>query len=234
VTKAYEHFDFHEVFHSIHNFCVVDMSSIYLDILKDKLYTAKADSVGRRASQWALSDILSVLTRLMAPILSFTAAEVWGYVKQGAAEPLVESVFFAPFPEVRVEFLDAALEEKWKGLLELRDEVNKALEIKRAEKFIGNSLEAKVRLYLPERLHSLVESYRGVLPAIFLVSSTEMSHERLEGAYESTNVEGLQIAIERAPGNKCGRCWNWSERVGTFSDEPELCERCYPVIKKTA
>jgi isoleucyl-tRNA synthetase len=234
VTKAYEQFDFHEVFHSIHNFCVVDMSSIYLDILKDRLYTAKSDSAGRRASQWTLSEILSVLTRLMAPILSFTAEEVWGYVKLKPAERPVESVFLAPFPEVRGEFLDAALEEKWKRLLELRDEVNKALEIKRAEKFIGNSLEAKVRLYLPEKLLSLVESYSGFLPAFFLVSSAEMSHERLEGSYESTNVEGLQVAIERAPGNKCGRCWNWSERVGTFSDEPELCERCYPVIKKTA
>jgi isoleucyl-tRNA synthetase len=231
VTKAYEQFDFHEAFHSIHNFCVVDMSSIYLDILKDRLYTAKSDSIGRRASQWVLSEILSALTRLMAPVLSFTAEEVWGYVKQKPAEWPVESVFLAPFPEVRGEFLDAALEEKWKGLLELRDEVNKALEIKRAEKFIGNSLEAKVRLYLPEKLRSLVESYGGFLPAFFLVSSAEISDERLKGAYQSINVEGLQIAIERAPGSKCQRCWNWSERVGTFSDEPELCERCHPVIK---
>jgi isoleucyl-tRNA synthetase len=234
VTKAYEHFDFHEAFHSIHNFCVVDMSSIYLDILKDRLYTAKSDSVGRRASQYALSEILSALTRLMAPVLSFTAEEVWGYVKQKEAEWPAESVFLAPFPEVRGEFLDAALEEKWKGLLELRDEVNKALEIKRAEKFIGNSLEAKVRIYLPEKLRSLVESYSGFLPAFFLVSCAEINHERLKGAYESTNVEGLQIVIERAPGNKCGRCWNWSERVGTFNDEPELCERCYPVIIESA
>jgi isoleucyl-tRNA synthetase len=231
VTKAYEHFDFHEAFHSIHNFCVVDMSSIYLDILKDRLYTAKSESIERRASQWALSEILSALTKLMAPVLSFTAEEVWGYVKQKATERPVESVFFAPFPEVRGEFLDTALEEKWKGLLELRDEVNKALEIRRAEKFIGNSLEAKVRLYLPEKMRSLVESYSGLLTAFFLVSSAEISDERLKGAYESTNVEGVQIVIEKAPGNKCGRCWNWSERVGTFSDEPELCERCYPVIK---
>jgi isoleucyl-tRNA synthetase len=234
VTKAYEHFDFHEAFHSIHNFCVVDMSSIYLDILKDRLYTAKSDSIGRRASQWALSEILSALTRLMAPVLSFTAEEVWGYVKQKPAEWPAESVFFAPFPGVREEFLDTALEDKWKGLLELRDEVNKALEIKRAEKFIGNSLEAKVRLYPPERLRSLVESYSGFLPAFFLVSSAEISGESLKGAFESANVEGLQIAIERAPGSKCQRCWNWSERVGTFEDEPELCERCYPVIKETA
>jgi isoleucyl-tRNA synthetase len=233
-TKAYENFDFHEAFHSIHNFCIVDMSSIYLDILKDRLYTAKADSTGRRASQWALSEILSALTRLMAPILSFTAEEVWGYVGKTSKERPDESVFFALFPEVREEFIDHELEAKWKGLLELRDEVNKALEIKRAEKFIGNSLEAKVRLYLPERLRSLVESYSGSLPAFFLVSSVEISSGKLSGAYESVNIEGVQTAVEKAPGSKCQRCWNWSEQVGTYSDEPELCERCYPVIKESA
>jgi isoleucyl-tRNA synthetase len=234
VTKAYEHFDFHEAFHSIHNFCIVDMSSIYLDILKDRLYTAKADSTGRRASQWVLSEILSALTRLMAPILSFTAEEVWGYVRKTSDKRTDESVFFAPFPEVRDELVDNELDEKWKGLLELRDEVNKALEIKRAEKFIGNSLEAKVMLYLPERLKAPVEAYTGSLPAFFLVSSAEISGRSLSDAYESTNVEGLQVAVEKAPGSKCQRCWNWSEKVGTFSDELELCERCYPVIKESA
>ncbi len=233
-TKAYEKFDFHEAFHSIHNFCIVDMSSIYLDILKDRLYTAKADSVARRASQWTLSEILSALTRLMAPILSFTAEEVWGYVKETSGDRPDESVFLAAFPEVREEFIDNGLEEKWKGLLELRDEVNKALEIKRAEKFVGNSLEAWVRLFLPEKLRLLVESYSGFLPAFFLVSSVEISGERFSGAYESANIEGLLVAVEKAPGNKCQRCWNWSEKVGTYADEPELCERCYPVIKESA
>ncbi len=233
-TNAYENFDFHEAFHSIHNFCIVDMSSIYLDILKDRLYTAEADSVQRRASQWVLSEILSSLTRLMAPILSFTAEEVWGYVKGKPGDGPSESVFFASFPEVKEEFIDAALEEKWKGLLELRDEVNKALEIKRAEKFIGNSLEARLRLNLPEKLRSLVGAYSGSLPAFFLVSSVDISGGTLSGAYESPNIEGLQVAVEKAPGSKCQRCWNWSEKVGSYSDEPELCERCYPVIKGSA
>lgn len=236
VTRAYENFDFHEVFHSIHNFCVVDMSSFYLDVLKDRLYTAKTDSVERRASQWVLAEILSTLTRIMAPVLSFTAEEVWGYVRSsmgGVTPPAKgeESVFLSDFPEVDEKFLDNALEEKWKDLLDLRNETNKALEIKRAEKFIGNPLEAKIKIYLPEKYRDLVSSYLDLLPALLLVSVAEISGEKLSGAYESANIEGLQVVVERAPGEKCQRCWNWSTKVGTFTDEPELCERCYPVVK---
>jgi isoleucyl-tRNA synthetase len=242
VTKAYENFDFHEAFHSIHNFCIVDMSSIYLDVLKDRLYTGKTDSPERRASQWVLSEILSALTRLMAPILSFTAEEVWGHItkqksefkSQKSEEEIAgngESVFLSPFPEVDARFVDPELEERWKGLLLLRDEVNKALEIKRAEKFIGNPLEAKVTLYLPENFRTLCKDYRDFLPFFFLVSAVNISEGKLSSAYESGEIEGLQVLVERAEGSKCQRCWNWSVKVGTFSDEPELCERCYPVVK---
>ena len=142
-----------------------------------------------------------------------------------------ESVFLSAFPEVNEKFLDNALEEKWKDLLDLRNEINKALEIKRAEKFIGNPLEAKVKVYLPEKYTSLVSSYLDFLPALLLVSTAEISGEKLPGAYESANIEGLQVLVERAQGEKCQRCWNWSTKVGTFTDEPELCERCYPVVK---
>jgi isoleucyl-tRNA synthetase len=241
VTRAYENFDFHEVFHSIHNFCVVDMSSFYLDVLKDRLYTAKTDSVERRASQWVLSEILSTLTGIMAPVLSFTAEEVWGYIRKKRSavsnQPSTEnsgdaeSVFLSAFPTVREEFLDNELEEKWKDLLDLRNEINKALEIKRAEKFIGNPLEAMVKICLPEKYRVLVSFYMDFLPALFLVSAVEICGEKFPGAYESTNIEGLQVLVGRAPGEKCQRCWNWSTKVGSFTDEPELCERCYPVVK---
>jgi isoleucyl-tRNA synthetase len=242
VTKAYESFDFHEAFHSIHNFCIVDMSAIYLDVLKDRLYTAKTDSPERRASQWVLSEVLSALTRLMAPILSFTAEEVWGYIRTQKSElrsrkseeevaESGESVFLSSFPEVEARFVDAALEERWKGLLLLRDEVNKALEIKRGEKFIGNPLEARITLHLPENLRTLCENYRDFLPFFFLVSGVKISEGKLSSAYASGEVEDLQVLVERAEGSKCQRCWNWSVKVGTFSDEPELCERCYPVVK---
>ena len=238
VTNSYENYDFHEVFHAIHNFCVVDMSSIYLDILKDSLYTARTDSAERRASQWVLFEVLSVLTRLMAPVLSFTSEEVWGYVTAKGKEPGAacdDSVFFAAFPEVQERFLDSELEERWKKLLGLRNEVNKALELKRAEKFIGNSLEAKLKIFLPEEYRPLAESYVDFLPAFFLVSTLELTRESLadvyEGAYEGTDIQGLQVVVERASGGKCQRCWNWSESVGAFEESPDICGKCHSVLK---
>jgi isoleucyl-tRNA synthetase len=231
VTNSYENYDFHEVFHAIHNFCVVDMSSIYLDILKDRLYTAKADSTERRASQWVLFEVLSVLTRLMAPVLSFTSEEVWGYVVRQSQKETDGSVFFSSFPEVQERFLDSELEERWKKLLSLRNEVNKALELKRAEKFIGNSLEAKLRINVPDEYRSLAEAYADFLPVFFLVSRLELTGENLAEAYEGTDIKGLQVLVERASGNKCQRCWNWSESVGGFEEAPDICDRCYNVLK---
>lgn len=233
VTRAYDNFDFHEVFHALHNFCVVDMSSIYLDILKDRLYTAKTASVERRASQWVLTEVLSTLTRLMAPVLSFTAEEVWSYITRSSFAPQTEapeSVFLSSFPLVNEAFVDGELEARWQKLLELRDDVNKALEMKRAEKFIGNPLEARVVLHLPGSHAELGEAYRDFLPAFFLVSGVTLSPEQLAGAHEGSTVAGLQVLVERAGGSKCQRCWNWSEKVGTFPDEPELCDRCHAVV----
>ncbi|MGB9716038.1 MAG: isoleucine--tRNA ligase [Thermodesulfovibrionales bacterium] len=247
VTSAYENFTFHEVFHSLYNFCVVDMSSFYLDVLKDRLYTFKSDSLERRAAQWVLSQILSVMTRLMAPILSFTAEEVWQSIrhatelKEQVKNSVEESVFLAPFPEVDENYLNKEIEKRWDDLFMLRDEVNKALEIKRAERFIGNSLEAKVILYIREskeisakttgqKYSMLLEQYRDFLPTFFIVSKVEIAESSLESSYKSQEIEGLEIKIEKAPGEKCQRCWNWSEMVGSFKEAPEICERCYKVI----
>jgi isoleucyl-tRNA synthetase len=236
VTSAYENFDFHEVFHSIYNFCIVDMSSFYLDVLKDRLYTFKKDSEERRAAQWVLSRILSAITRLMAPVLSFTAEEIWLNMKQGAkhiehvATSVADSVFLADFPEVDESYRDVDLERKWDDLFLLRSEVNKALEIKRAERFLGNSLEAKIILRLPEKYASLLSEGRDFLPAFFIVSAVEISDKALEGAYTGGEMEGLEIRVDRAEGAKCQRCWNWSTYVGQFSEAPDICERCHKVI----
>jgi len=228
ISSAYERFDFHEVFHLLHNFCVVDMSSFYLDILKDRLYTFKSDSKERKAAQWVLHRILATMTRLMSPIISFTAEEIWGFIK-GEKE---ESVFLSEFPEVDEKFLDTVLEEKWQKLIAIRNEVNKALEIKRQNRFIGNALEAKVILYLPEDEFNLMNEYREFLPTLFIVSSAEIKPTagKVEGAYGSEEIKGMSVVVERAEGDKCERCWNWSTSVGT-SDAPELCQRCYNVIK---
>jgi isoleucyl-tRNA synthetase len=128
--------------------------------------------------------------------------------------------------------LDAAkqLEEKWDSLFVLRNEVNKALEIKRSERFLGNSLEAKVILYLPGTYRDLLTEERDFLPTFFIVSAVELSDESIKDSYRSIEIEGLEITIERAEGSKCQRCWNWSTTVGTFTDKPDLCGRCYNVV----
>ncbi|HEX8948097.1 MAG TPA: isoleucine--tRNA ligase, partial [Dissulfurispiraceae bacterium] len=229
VSAAYDSFDFHEVFHSIYNFCIVDMSTFYLDILKDRLYTFRKASPERRAAQWVMHRILTDMTRLMAPILSFTAEEVWSYIP-GKGQ---ESVFLSGFPVAEEQFLDEALEKRWERLKKIRDEANKALEIKRKEKFIGNALEAKLVFFLPEEELTLLRGYMDFLPALFIVSGVELrpSGENVPDAYESAEVPGLSIKVEKAPGGKCERCWNWSTSVGAFTDHPQVCERCYNVIR---
>lgn len=228
VSEAYERFEFHEVFHGIYRFCVTDMSAFYLDILKDRLYTFRKDSPQRRAAQWVLYQILSTITRLIAPVLSFTAEEIWLHMPGEKSE----SVFLAEFPEPDRRFINEGLEEKWQKLISIRDEVNKALEIKRKEKFIGNSLEAKVILYSPQEYYELLSGQRDFLPYLFIVSQVELYQDRdKRGAYESEEFKGLSIDIERADGKKCERCWNWSPSVGSFEDHPLICHRCYDAIK---
>jgi len=244
VTSAYENFNFYEVFHALYNFCVIDMSSFYLDVLKDRLYTFKSESGKRRAAQWVLYQVLSTMTKLMAPVLSFTAEEVWQSMGK-RAEVTEESVLLASFPEVDEKHHDLELEKKWGDLFLLRDEVNKALEMKRAERFIGNSLEAKVILSLSEskelsalggaqsiqqKYKTLITQYKDFLPIFFIVSAVEITDKSLDGSYKSEEIEGLEIKVEKAPGAKCQRCWNWSETVGRSGEAPEICERCYKVI----
>ncbi len=224
VDKAYETFAFHEVFHSIYNFCVIDMSSFYLDVLKDRLYTFKTDSKERRAAQGVLHNILITLTKLIAPITSFTAEEIWSHIP-GERE---ESVFLSSFPKVNEEFKDKELEDRWQELLSIRNEVNKALEIRRQEKVIGNALEAKVSLFVDDATYKFIEKYKDFLPTLFIVSSTEVinSSDVPAEAYKSDDKKGLAVLVEKAGGAKCERCWNWSVSVGEHKDHPALCKRC--------
>ena len=228
VTSAYDTFDFHEAFHSLYQFCIVDMSSFYLDILKDRLYTFRADSPERRAAQWVLHRILLDMTRLMAPVLSFTAEELWSYIPGRSTE----SVFLSGFPAPEESFADAALEKRWDILIAVRNETNKALEIKRKDKFIGNALEATLALYAPEDLYQLLQDYMDSLPSLFIVSDVELLRPELRtpDTYESTEINGLFIKVERAAGRKCARCWNWRLTVGNFEEHPLICEQCFNAI----
>jgi len=228
VTSAYDAFDFHEAFHSLYQFCIVDMSSFYLDILKDRLYTFRADSPERRAAQWVLQRILFDMTRLMAPVLSFTAEELWSYIPGRSTE----SVFLSGFPVPEESFTDEAMEKRWDLLIAVRNEANKALEIKRKDKFIGNALEAKLVLYAPENFYQLLQDYSDFLPSLFIVSDVELLRPDLltPDTYESTEMNGLFIKVERASGRKCARCWNWRPTVGNFEEHPLICEHCFHAI----
>ncbi len=219
VERAYEEFEFHQVFHAVHNFCVTDMSAFYLDILKDRLYTFKADSLERRAAQWVLYSIAESLIKLIAPILSFTAEEAW----QHLPFKKTESVFLDSMPKVNESFMNLELEKKWEKLIEIRDEVNKALEVKRQEKFIGNSLEAKVILSVSENLKEFLSPYLDFLPTLFIVSQVELKET------ESLDKE-FSVKIEKADGQKCQRCWIYSPMVGKFEIK-DVCPKCFNVLK---
>jgi isoleucyl-tRNA synthetase len=225
VRNGYDNFEFHIVFHSLHNFCAVDMSSFYLDILKDRLYTARASSLERRSGQTVMHAILSAMVRLMAPVLSFTADEVWGYTKEGASG---KSVFLAEFPKPEEKFIDEALEARWDRIIAVRGEVAKVLEALRRDKKIGHSLDAGVTLYAEPELHEFLNSYRNDLAFIFIVSSVEVAKETdaPADAPVSDSVKGLRIAAGPAKGEKCGRCWMYSETVGAVTDHPGICKRC--------
>ena len=229
VTRAYEEYQFHTVFHAVHNFCAVDLSAQYLDIIKDRLYTSAADDPRRRAAQTVCLDVFSALARLMAPILTFTAEEAWRHVPGARAE----SVHLERFPEAPRDWLDDVLKQQWDRLLEVRREVAKALETARARKLIGSSLEARVRIQsAPEDLPELLARKRELLATLFIVSRVDLvaDGERASVVYESQDIPGLVIGVDRAPGEKCERCWTRTEEVGRHAGHPTLCARCVRVV----
>jgi isoleucyl-tRNA synthetase len=231
VVRAYEAYQFHTVFHSVHNFCAVDLSALYLDIVKDRLYTSAADDPRRRAAQTVCYDLLNALARLTAPIITFTAEEAWQQMPGARAE----SVHLERFPEVPLAWMDDRLNGEWDRLLEVRREVAKALEAARGRKLIGSGLEAAVRIAAaPEDLPALLRDKQALLPTLFIVSRVTQGGS-LEGAavrYESQEIPGLAIGVDRAPGDKCERCWTRSEQVGTDAAHPTLCGRCVAVVAR--
>jgi isoleucyl-tRNA synthetase len=227
VRQGYDDFEFHTIFHALNNFCAVDLSAVYLDILKDRLYTFRNDSVVRRSSQTVLFDTLVALTRLMAPVLSFTADEIWRMlpevVRKDAQAP---SVHMAMFPDVDPRWVDAELAKKWDQLLEVRTAVQAALEAKRREKIIGAPLEARVIIEASTERYEFLKRYAPDLPSFFIVSDVEL---RL--VHHLSVSPDFRISVERAQGIKCERCWNYRSAVGTFPEHPTLCDRCVEAIR---
>ncbi len=225
--RAFEQYQFHLVVQQLVNFCAVDLSALYLDIVKDRLYTFAPRSQERRAAQTALYDILDVLVRVMAPVLSFTAEEVWSYLPAAAERPA--SVFLAGFRSGLPQ--DVQLFQRWEKLFEVRSAVTKELEEVRKAGHIGHSLDARVELFAQGPLASLVEENLAALPALFIVSQVEWN-PALSEAQASAQLPELRIRVDKARGQKCQRCWNYSESVGTAQDHPALCTRCVGVVRE--
>ena len=226
---AYKAFEFHAVYHELYNYCVLDLGAFYLDVLKDRLYTSPARSTDRRSAQTALNTILDAVVRLMAPILVFTAEELWTHMSRSDAGPT--SVHLAQLPEVNDDFLDDELAERWKSLLLLRGEVSKALEEARGQKIIGHALDAAVTLSLPEEFSAVVKPNAHELRTVFIVSNVNiLAEEELSGAYESSKIPGLSIRIDPALGEKCERCWIHDPSVGSDGLHKTICARCLKVL----
>jgi isoleucyl-tRNA synthetase len=230
VQKWYDSFEFHRVYHQIHDFCSVDLSNVYFDVLKDRLYTSAPRSRARRSAQTALWHIGEALVRLLAPLMSFTAEEVWAFLPKISGRP--ESVHLAYFPQAEGitgklpdQIYVQNLRADFTSLMAVRDEALKALETARQEKLIRSNLEAVIRIHAPEALYKLLERYRDDLRYLLIVSGVEIVH-----ASEGNGSSSLRVEVEKAPGKKCERCWNYSMHVGESERYPTVCERCLAAL----
>ena len=220
VNEGYNAFDFHIAFHAIHNFCVIDMSNFYLDIIKDRLYCEKENSELRRAAQTTMYKILSAIARLSAPIISFTAEEIWGFMPHSSDDDK-ESVFLNQMPEKSGIELNNEFVEKWNFIYSTREAVNKVLEDARNAKTIGKSLEAQIVIHASgddyEKYNTLAEQ----LTEILIVSGVTVEKTDGETSFE----------VVKAEGEKCERCWCYSKYVGTSHEHPTLCQRCVIAVE---
>ncbi|HZQ24256.1 MAG TPA: isoleucine--tRNA ligase [Terriglobales bacterium] len=232
VEKWYEEFEFHKIYQHVNHFCVVELSAFYFDVLKDRLYISAPTSLSRRAAQTAIWRIGEALVRLLAPIMSFTCEEVWGYLP--ALPTRAESVHMAHFPSMldilggAVKDGDAKIQaEQWTTLRSVREEVLKALEEARNNKLIGSGLEAEITLSAAEPVYSVLREYEDQLRYIFIVSTVKLAQ-----GHSGNGAGAVTVQIAKAPGQKCERCWNYSTRVGEDPEYPTVCERCSAILKE--
>ena len=231
VTRCYDEFAFHKIYQSVNNFCIVQLSSFYFDVLKDRLYTSAPKSVARRSAQTAIWRIGEALVRLLAPVMSFTTDEVWRYLPKVADR--AESVHLTLFPKAS-EILGASdiaddprQAEDWEKLRAVREEVLKALEEARNQKMIGGGLEAQVTIAAAEPAYSVLARYQDQLRYVFIVSAV-----KLEQAAGGNGTGGITVQVNKADGKKCERCWNYSTHVGEVASYPTVCERCVAVLRE--
>ncbi len=229
---SYDKYEFHTIYHTLHNFCVIDLSAFYLDIIKDRLYTSPPADPLRRDAQTAMLIILDALVKIMAPILPFTADEIYQHMPKGP-DPK-DSIHLEPMVELHEDWEDQVLSDKWENILILRGEVTKALEEARINKRIGHSLDAALEIRLPDtELKSQIENLTESLSDIFIVSSARLVDSiEDETAYKGKEIEGLVIKVNKAKGVKCDRCWRFDTTIGNDPDHVTACERCAAALKK--
>ena len=223
--QAYDAYEFHVIYHALFNYCTLDLSAFYLDILKDRLYTSPPDSVERRSAQTVLHIQAETIARLMAPVLPFTADEIWQSMPSQNGDR--SSIHFALLPEVNTALIDDDLAARWEYLLNIRGEVTKKLEEARAQKLIGHPLDASVTLSAGGDVYDALQPYAGELRSILIVSqATLVKDDSVKGASESRDVEGVRIQVAAATGEKCERCWVHETSVGSNKEQPTICQRC--------
>ncbi len=225
-SEAYDRFEYHITYHAVHNFCVVDMSNFYLDVIKDRLYVEKADSKTRRAAQTTIYRILDALTLMLAPMIAFTADEIWQFMPHDSSRDS-ENVMFNSYPEKLALNIDDSFMADWDHLHAIRDDIKKEIENARKEKIIGASLDSKVTLYATGAAYDILDKFRDRLAAILIASDVELINGE-GGNYKGE--EGIGVTVEHASGCKCERCWTYSPSVGSNPDYADLCARCAAII----
>jgi len=230
IRKAYDEFEFHVVFHSIRHFSINDMSALYLDIVKDRLYCSAKSSKERRSSQTVMYIILTNIVKLFTPILTFTAEDIWRYVPQNNG-----SVYLEDMPKGDPKWLDKNIEKKWDEILKVREDVYKEIELKRANKEINSPLEAHIELYAEGKTFDLLRKVGGTdLSMIFINSEIKVLplKEAPEAAGLASRVNNLRIVVRKSSYKKCERCWNYRDSVGKDNKHKTLCRRCVKVVEE--
>ena len=232
-TESYEKYQYHHIYHDIHNFCTIDMSKLYVDITKDRVYVEAENSTTRRSTQTAMYKILHALTRLIAPILNFTSDEIWQSMTLLCGDDKT-CVNFNDMPKYDENLKNAELEEKWDKLFFIRDDVMKALEVARANKLIGKSLDAKVIIYGDAEneymRHLKISEIEKELNTVFIVSQTELENTEVSGDDVLQGETGLKIKICAADGKKCDRCWIYAEEYTEDDEGSVICKRCGEIL----
>ena len=212
VGESYNNYTIHSIYHAVQNFCTVDLSALYLDIVKDRIYVEHKDAEKRRASQTVIFETLIALVKLIAPVLSSTADEMWSYLKGYVTE---ESVFLAQFPASDKALINGAIEEQWEKIWKIRELANKKIEEKRSAKEIGHSLDTKIVIDAPDEEYAALTGLGDELKDVFIVSQIEIR-----------KAKALDVTVLKAEGDKCERCWQYDTNILKDGKFPNVCKRC--------